>query len=1012
MSRRRNPLDNVNIALQRGGSSRIPNNGLQDNRVDPNPTQNVQVLSQPLEGPSTAQFEGDALLDEATRLSEESTGADSEEYVLDTSNSAPNTTVYTSSPVHIGDTYINQGDAAASSSKHVTYMDTPMVLLEQGQGDNLVVHQETLEVLRKISKPMVVMAIVGPYRYGKSFLGNNVMKTPHNKGFEVGSSLDAKTKGIWIFAKEHPKRRDWCLVLLDTEGLHDATPEAGGKNYENNIFALSILLCNIFVLNHNNRIDQKAIEDLDFITDITKYIVGQKTKRENGGEDQSEDDLDSNDPYHNVRPAHLAWILRDFYLQPEIDGRIASPDEYLEHCLKTKLMPTTLRDRSVKQKIDDYNFPREQIVSMFPKRRCFVMCRPAADSKLQTMVSLERSDLDPKFVEQMDEFIEFAYNCEPKALTIDNKKIRIDGLRFASLVEEYSALKTPDVERAIVALTKKENDDLIERCAKEFEDSVRHIVEIGSPKPSRNLKITIGKKTHEKLLLFQKNKMNDDEDKFEDKLKKRLLSLEIKYVNKNEEHIKNKCETYLRDAVKRYKEIIESTCRFPVPRETLLGESDKISNKIKEEFCDQIKKFDMDETFSKKLESELKKEAEHYDTQNNSDDQRIRLEGHQKIDGAQDQYRKMMEAAMGTMSKAFTDSEMDELHDNTFKSVREVFEKEIGKFYDKKSLLVKLEGRILVEFDRFISKNNHVRQTIENEQTSKTLKQTHIALEETKEKHRETAENLNNTKEELSKTKLEQHKLKKKLDDQTDRLDEEEKKRANLEQANKQINEELNNQKDQLKMTKEELAEKMTKLDVKTEEYEKAQHDMQEAQRQVEDMKKQVEYLYKSQGVFRLKLKSGESRFVMAAKDEDTIHLIRADSATKSPGDLWKIEKAMNGSPDGPLGFFIRNHHFDLVLDCDIGSGPAKKTPLCLRKKDEHERRLCQIWIFKAEKINCHIKNRENTDLVLEGDDGNVGKQKPSVYVTQRSKIDLLASNQKWSCAIAHDIVGTFEGIV
>ena len=41
-------------------------------------------------------------------------------------------------------------------------------------------------------------------------------------GFPVGHTIQRQTKGIWIWAQEHPVYSDRYLLLLDTEGLGDA----------------------------------------------------------------------------------------------------------------------------------------------------------------------------------------------------------------------------------------------------------------------------------------------------------------------------------------------------------------------------------------------------------------------------------------------------------------------------------------------------------------------------------------------------------------------------------------------------------------------------------------------------------------------------------------------------------------------------------------------------------------------------------------------------------------------
>lgn len=55
-----------------------------------------------------------------------------------------------------------------------------------------------LESIPRTAKVSVV-AIAGPYRTGKSFLANRLLN--QSKGFEIGSTTQACTKGIWIWNK-------------------------------------------------------------------------------------------------------------------------------------------------------------------------------------------------------------------------------------------------------------------------------------------------------------------------------------------------------------------------------------------------------------------------------------------------------------------------------------------------------------------------------------------------------------------------------------------------------------------------------------------------------------------------------------------------------------------------------------------------------------------------------------------------------------------------------------------
>lgn len=97
-------------------------------------------------------------------------------------------------------------------------MPGPMCLIENINGQ-LLVNQEALKILSAIKQPVVVVAIVGLYRTGKSYLMNKL--AGKKKGFSLGSTVQSHTKGIWMWCVPHPKKPDHALVLLDTEGLGD-----------------------------------------------------------------------------------------------------------------------------------------------------------------------------------------------------------------------------------------------------------------------------------------------------------------------------------------------------------------------------------------------------------------------------------------------------------------------------------------------------------------------------------------------------------------------------------------------------------------------------------------------------------------------------------------------------------------------------------------------------------------------------------------------------------------------
>lgn len=61
-------------------------------------------------------------------------------------------------------------------------MTDPICLIENNN-ELLSVNQEALEILEKISQPVVVVAIVGLYRTGKSYLMNRLAGQNHGEGY-------------------------------------------------------------------------------------------------------------------------------------------------------------------------------------------------------------------------------------------------------------------------------------------------------------------------------------------------------------------------------------------------------------------------------------------------------------------------------------------------------------------------------------------------------------------------------------------------------------------------------------------------------------------------------------------------------------------------------------------------------------------------------------------------------------------------------------------------------------
>eukprot|EP00976_Prorocentrum_cordatum_P039844 809861-Prorocentrum_minimum.AAC.2 len=69
--------------------------------------------------------------------------------------------------------------------------------LVTADGETLRVVEHNLLKLKSISVPLHVIAVVGPFHSGKSYLLNRLMGLKKDEGFKLGYTVNPTTKGIW-----------------------------------------------------------------------------------------------------------------------------------------------------------------------------------------------------------------------------------------------------------------------------------------------------------------------------------------------------------------------------------------------------------------------------------------------------------------------------------------------------------------------------------------------------------------------------------------------------------------------------------------------------------------------------------------------------------------------------------------------------------------------------------------------------------------------------------------------
>jgi hypothetical protein len=230
----------------------------------------------------------------------------------------------------------------------------PLIAFVDGQ---YRVDEETATWLSQRTKPFSVLACAGKFRTGKSFLLNRLLNRPAGKGFGVGETVQACTRGIWL-CTEMISHNGNDVLVLDTEGIDALDAES---QHDVRIFAIAVLICSAFAYNSMSHLDEAAVQTLSLMTKISQSLEG-------GGHDPS-----------------LYWVLRDFSLQMvDSEGKALKNGEYLEQALQ----PPSGSEKCA---------TRDAIRSVFRERNLVTLPRPHRGESAQKLDAKGSSGISPKF---------------------------------------------------------------------------------------------------------------------------------------------------------------------------------------------------------------------------------------------------------------------------------------------------------------------------------------------------------------------------------------------------------------------------------------------------------------------------------------------------------------------------------------------------------------------------------------------------------------------------------------
>lgn len=400
-------------------------------------------------------------------------------------------------------------------------MDRPVTFIEAGDKDGFRLNPAALQLLESITKPVAVISVVGKYRTGKSFLLNRILLN-RKSGFGVGPTINACTKGIWMWGEpiytETSDGEECAVILLDTEGLGALDEDA---NHDTRIFLLALLLASTFIYNSVGSLDESALNNLSLIVNLTKQLQVRTAGIQ---------DVDEISAYF----PSLLWVLRDFALQLiDKSGNEITPKDYLENAL----MP----QKGVSDNVEQKNRIRRYIKHFFKERDCFPLVRPSESEEiLQNLDNAEEEVLRGEFVTQINQLRKYIYR-RIKIKFLNGKKVT--GSMLASLASSYiSAINggsIPNIDSAWNYMCKSECDRLTSQALSSLQTSLSQFT---FPVKNDDLKERYKTEKEELVMRFRLEVPGDRGLEYEKALKGKLKEVYERVKEGNEKVITSECE--------------------------------------------------------------------------------------------------------------------------------------------------------------------------------------------------------------------------------------------------------------------------------------------------------------------------------------------------------------------------------------------------------------------------------------------------------------------------------------
>ena len=327
----------------------------------------------------------------------------------------------------------------------------PINLIEFTRND-FILNKDALNILNSIKEDLIIVAIVGKARTGKSYLMNLLLNNNNSQpgsGFQISSRLNSCTKGIWLWntPRDTPHTPNTKIIFIDSEGTNST--DLSTKTYDSKIFALIVLISSLFIYNTHGNIDERSIGDLALAAHISNTVATNV--------------IEDKEMMLNQLAPKFIWVLRDFVLDkidPET-GKEISSNEYLEICLRNKL----LNKNGIGM---ENNLIRENIIKYFKERECVTLPRPVdQEEDLHKLDEIPFDKLKPNFRSEFLNLKNKVYE-NSKVKRIGNKKINgpiLVGL-LTQFINSLNSKIIPNINTAIENIIINEIEKNYEKCKK------------------------------------------------------------------------------------------------------------------------------------------------------------------------------------------------------------------------------------------------------------------------------------------------------------------------------------------------------------------------------------------------------------------------------------------------------------------------------------------------------------------------------------------------------------------